>query len=55
MDGKDAWGSADQASYQAWQVKLGFSGDAANGRPGHLSWDNLQVLFVTATPEPNTS
>ncbi|MFJ9692175.1 peptidoglycan-binding protein [Kitasatospora sp. NPDC101183] len=48
--GQDVWGDGDTASYQAWQVHLGFSGTDADGRPGQSSWDALQVPFVTATP-----
>ncbi|MFJ9413028.1 peptidoglycan-binding protein [Streptomyces sp. NPDC101227] len=37
------WSDADQASYAAWQRKLGFSGSDADGTPGKTSWDKLQV------------
>lgn len=37
------WSSADQASYAAWQRKLGYSGGAADGIPGPSSWAKLQV------------
>jgi hypothetical protein len=42
----DVWGSGDEASYAAWQRKLGFSGDAADGIPGESSWDDLKVPNV---------
>ncbi|KQV11983.1 peptidoglycan-binding protein [Kitasatospora sp. Root107] len=42
-----AWSGADQASYAAFQRKLGFSGGDADGIPGQTSWDRLQV------PSPN--
>lgn len=53
--GEDEWGNGDQASYQAWQVKLGFPDDAADGMPDQSSWDKLQVPFVTATPPADSS
>ncbi|MEU3709275.1 peptidoglycan-binding protein [Streptomyces catenulae] len=37
------WTDADRDSYAAWQRKLGFSGDDADGVPGRVSWDRLQV------------
>jgi len=37
------WSGADQASYAAWQRRLGFSGSDADGIPGQTSWDRLQV------------
>ncbi|WP_063735647.1 peptidoglycan-binding protein [Streptomyces sp. RTd22] len=37
------WTDADQESYAAWQRKLGFSGDDADGIPGEVSWDKLRV------------
>ena len=37
------WTLADQASYAAWQRKLGYSGDDADGIPGKTSWDKLRV------------
>ncbi|MGA5822889.1 peptidoglycan-binding protein [Kitasatospora sp. NPDC094028] len=43
---EDVWGSGDVASYQAWQVKLGFQGSDADGTPGQSSWDRLQVPQV---------
>ncbi|GAA2341268.1 peptidoglycan-binding protein [Streptomyces caniferus] len=42
----DAWGPGDVKSYAAWQEKLGFEGDDANGLPGKTSWDKLQVPNV---------
>lgn len=39
----DTWGSGDEASYKAWQKKLGYSGDDADGIPGKVSWDKLKV------------
>ncbi len=41
---KDTWGSGDVASYKAWQKKLGYSGDDADGIPGKTSWDKLKVV-----------
>ncbi|MFJ2575956.1 peptidoglycan-binding protein [Kitasatospora aureofaciens] len=38
-----SWGSADQASYAAWQQQLGYSGSAADGIPGPASWAALHV------------
>ncbi|MGW1839557.1 peptidoglycan-binding protein [Streptomyces sp. NPDC002067] len=37
------WTDADRESYAAWQRKLGFSGDDADGIPGRVSWDRLKV------------
>ncbi|MET8677348.1 peptidoglycan-binding protein [Streptomyces sp. NPDC004647] len=37
------WTDADRASYAAWQRKLGFSGQDADGAPGKVSWDKLRV------------
>jgi hypothetical protein len=37
------WTEADRRSYAAWQHKLGFSGDDADGVPGKDSWDRLRV------------
>ncbi|WP_405743900.1 peptidoglycan-binding protein [Streptomyces sp. NBC_01525] len=37
------WTDADRDSYAAWQRKLGFSGDDADGIPGKVSWDRLKV------------
>ncbi|MGW2324312.1 peptidoglycan-binding protein [Streptomyces sp. NPDC001700] len=37
------WTDADKESYAAWQRKLGFSGDDADGIPGEKSWDKLRV------------
>jgi hypothetical protein len=39
----DTWGSGDVASYKAWQRKLNFKGDDADGIPGKESWDELKV------------
>ncbi|MFD8519242.1 peptidoglycan-binding protein [Streptomyces capillispiralis] len=39
----DVWGAGDVRSYAAWQQKLGFEGDAADGVPGQVSWDRLEV------------
>jgi hypothetical protein len=33
-------------SYTAWQQKLGFVGNAADGVPGRFSWDRLEVPKV---------
>ncbi|MGW3298521.1 peptidoglycan-binding protein [Streptomyces rubiginosohelvolus] len=41
-----AWSEADRKSYAAWQRKLGYSGDDADGTPGKTSWDRLQVPNV---------
>ncbi|GAA1920821.1 hypothetical protein GCM10009716_31840 [Streptomyces sodiiphilus] len=37
------WTSVDQASYAAWQRKLGFTGPDADGIPGRTSWNRLKV------------
>jgi LysM repeat protein len=37
------WTNADRNSYAAWQRKLGYSGDDADGIPGKASWDALKV------------
>ncbi|MEU6230047.1 peptidoglycan-binding protein [Streptomyces sp. NPDC047042] len=42
----DVWGPGDVKSYAAWQRKLDFKGDDANGIPGKTSWDKLQVPDV---------
>ncbi|MFE1767310.1 peptidoglycan-binding protein [Streptomyces angustmyceticus] len=40
------WTNADKSSYAAWQRKLGYSGDDANGVPGSKSWAALKVPNV---------
>ncbi|BBJ46129.1 hypothetical protein GCM10017744_099530 [Streptomyces antimycoticus] len=40
------WTEADRKSYAAWQRKLGYSGDDADGIPGKTSWDKLRVPNV---------
>ncbi|MFI0780501.1 peptidoglycan-binding protein [Streptomyces sp. NPDC021212] len=40
------WTDADKKSYAAWQRKLGYSGDDADGIPGKKSWDKLHVPNV---------
>lgn len=40
----DVWGSGDEASYKAWQKKLGYTGNDADGIPGKTSWDKLKVV-----------
>lgn len=44
------WTDADRQSYQLWQLKLGYTGtepgEAADGWPGQVSWDKLQVPRV---------
>ncbi|MEU1946439.1 MULTISPECIES: peptidoglycan-binding protein [unclassified Streptomyces] len=40
------WTEADRKSYAAWQRKLGYSGDDADGTPGKTSWDKLRVPNV---------
>ncbi|WP_030830678.1 peptidoglycan-binding protein [Streptomyces hygroscopicus] len=40
------WTEADRKSYAAWQRRLGYSGDDANGIPGRTSWDKLRVPNV---------
>ncbi|WP_406161968.1 peptidoglycan-binding protein [Streptomyces sp. NBC_00882] len=42
----DVWGPGDVKSFAAWQRKLGFEGDDANGTPGETSWDRLSVPNV---------
>lgn len=37
------WTNTDRNSYAAWQRKLGYSGDDANGIPGKTSWEKLRV------------
>jgi LysM repeat protein len=37
-------GQADINSYEAWQRKLGYTGDAAKWPPGKTSWDKLKVV-----------
>lgn len=37
------WTDADRRSYAAWQRKLGYSGDDADGIPGPTSWAKLRV------------
>ena len=37
------WTLADRNSYAAWQRKLGYSGQDANGIPGRTSWERLRV------------
>lgn len=39
-------GTADIASYEAWQRKCGYSGAAAKWPPGKTTWDRLQVPNV---------
>ncbi|MGW5175927.1 peptidoglycan-binding protein [Streptomyces sp. NPDC004082] len=39
-------GTADVASYEAWQRKCGYTGDAAKWPPGKTTWDRLQVPNV---------
>jgi hypothetical protein len=38
-----SWTEADRRSYAAWQRKLGYSGDDADGIPGPTSWAKLRV------------
>lgn len=40
------WTEADRKSYAAWQRKLGYAGDDADGIPGRKSWDKLRVPNV---------
>lgn len=40
------WTNADRSSYAAWQRKLGYTGDAADGIPGKASWDALKIPKV---------
>ncbi|MFI9152394.1 peptidoglycan-binding protein [Streptomyces sp. NPDC053367] len=42
----DVWGTGDVRSYAAWQQKLGLTGDAADGVPGRVSWDRLEVPSI---------
>jgi hypothetical protein len=42
----DVWGSGDKASYKAWQLKCGATGDGADGIPGKSTWDKLKVPNV---------
>ncbi|MFI0715992.1 peptidoglycan-binding protein [Streptomyces inhibens] len=42
----DVWGPGDVKSYAAWQRKLDFEGDDANGVPGKASWGRLHVPNV---------
>ncbi|KPI32783.1 Peptidase M23 [Actinobacteria bacterium OV320] len=47
------WTEVDQQSYAAWQHKIGLKGADANGIPGKVSWDRLQVpAKAKAKPEP---
>lgn len=43
---KDTIGSGDEASYEAWQRKCGYSGAAAKWPPGKTTWDKLHVPNV---------
>ncbi|MGR3937066.1 peptidoglycan-binding protein [Streptomyces sp. BRA346] len=38
-----SWTEGDRRSYAAWQRKLGYSGDDADGIPGPTSWARLRV------------
>ncbi|WP_438491898.1 peptidoglycan-binding protein [Streptomyces asiaticus] len=38
-----SWTDADRRSYAAWQRRLGYSGDNADGIPGPTSWARLRV------------
>ncbi|MEI7030412.1 peptidoglycan-binding protein [Streptomyces pratensis] len=40
------WSEADRRSYAAWQRKLGYAGNDADGIPGRTSWDRLRVPDV---------
>jgi hypothetical protein len=40
------WTNTDRASYAAWQRKLGYTGEAADGIPGKTSWEKLRVPNV---------
>jgi hypothetical protein len=40
------WGEGDVKSFAAFQQKLGFKGNDANGIPGKTSWDKLRVPNV---------
>lgn len=42
----DVIGSGDVASYEAWQRKCGFTGEAASWPPGKTTWDKLRVPNV---------
>ncbi|MGW7350933.1 peptidoglycan-binding protein [Streptomyces sp. NPDC054784] len=42
----DTWGSGDEASYEAWQRKCGFTGSDAKVPPGKTTWDRLKVPNV---------
>jgi hypothetical protein len=42
----DVWGPGDVRSFAAFQQKLGFTGNDANGIPGKTSWDKLRVPNV---------
>ena len=41
-----SWTEADRRSYAAWQRKLGYSGDDADGIPGPTSWAKLGLLLA---------
>ncbi|KAJ5188563.1 hypothetical protein N7491_004883 [Penicillium cf. griseofulvum] len=41
------WSEVDRKSYQCWQEKLGFTGDDADGWPGQVTWDKLEVPLTT--------
>ncbi|MFE3866077.1 peptidoglycan-binding protein [Streptomyces goshikiensis] len=40
---QDVWGAGDITSYAAWQRKLGYADSEADGVPGPISWERLQV------------
>ncbi|MEU1778092.1 peptidoglycan-binding protein [Streptomyces abikoensis] len=40
------WTEVDRQSYAAWQRKLGYSGDDADGIPGPTSWAKLRVPHI---------
>ncbi len=40
------WTDVDRESYAAWQRKLGYSGQDADGIPGVVSWERLRVPNV---------
>ncbi|MFI8535323.1 peptidoglycan-binding protein [Streptomyces aquilus] len=42
----DVIGPGDEASYEAWQRKCGYSGSAATWPPGKTTWDRLKVPNV---------
>lgn len=42
----DVIGSGDKASYEAWQRKCGYTGNAATWPPGRTTWDALKVPNV---------